>query len=396
VNLPEELQPDRNIPSLLASIGLAHDLGNPPFGHSGEKAIQSWFKRNWDEFKDIPEDRHDDFRKFEGNAQTFRLITRLQIVDQQHGLDLTYATLAAILKYPVCSADVSNDNSATKKHGFFKSEEEIVLDVLAKTGLKIGMRHPLTYIMEACDDIAYAIMDAEDTVKKKLVSFNDILDSIKDKGSDGADCVLKRVVNQAQYKYANHYRKLKNISPSELNDVATQRFRAYAILECVEAVIESFANNLDSILKGDFKDDLIKSSRASNFISAMKDFDTLNGYKSSTVLELEMQGYNVVNEIMDYLWHGIKNRIFVKPKPTDKKKAWLQRDDQTAFGDYVYGLMSENYRRLFESEEREAPDKYKEAQLLTDMVSGMTDQFAIDFHAKLKRLYEDKYVLASS
>lgn len=174
----------RNLPALLAAIGLAHDLGNPPFGHKGEKAMSLWFENKYKEINDnksvsIEEETYlekskaiiNDFTKFDGNSQTFRLVTQLQIINDSFGLNLTYATLAALIKYPRSSF---SDSNIWKKHGFFYSEKEIVNKVWAETGLSENIRHPLTYIMEACDDIAYTILDAEDTIKKGLASINDL------------------------------------------------------------------------------------------------------------------------------------------------------------------------------------------------------------------------------
>jgi len=172
-----ELKPERNLPSILASVGLAHDLGNPPFGHQGEHAIQAWFMDNPEVLEDpqLTDAMKLDFMRFEGNAQTLRLLTRLQLINDDYGLNLTYSTLAALMKYPASSDRIDKDNVAKKKHGYFQSEKKIVEEIWQKTGLSEGVRHPLTYIMEACDDIAYAVLDAEDAVKKGLVSFSDLM-----------------------------------------------------------------------------------------------------------------------------------------------------------------------------------------------------------------------------
>ncbi len=168
-----EFQVERNVPSLLAAVGLAHDLGNPPFGHQGEIAIQEWFQ---DHFKCQPKHVSDepDFLKFDGNAQTFRLLTRLQVLNDEFGLNLTLGTLAGLVKYP--SIYGSENKGGFKKYGVFQSEANIIHEVWEHTGLHEGVRHPLAYVMEACDDIAYSIIDAEDIVKKGYASFYDLMD----------------------------------------------------------------------------------------------------------------------------------------------------------------------------------------------------------------------------
>src|SRR5690606_5655214 len=117
----EQLDVKRNVPALLAAVGLAHDLGNPPFGHQGEIAIQQWFKATCDGTIDS------DFTEFDGNAQTFRLLTRLQLLNDQFGLNLTVATLSALIKYPTIYG--GSNKFGRKKDGIFKSEEEIILEV---------------------------------------------------------------------------------------------------------------------------------------------------------------------------------------------------------------------------------------------------------------------------
>lgn len=162
----DELKVERRVPALLAAAGLAHDLGNPPFGHQGEQTIRRWIqdRRSCEDFKRCPDIA--DFSEFDGNCQTFRLLTKLQILNDKFGLNLTCATLAALMKYPV----FSEDKKGFKKFGLFHSERDVAKEVWEQTGLAEGIRHPLVYVMEACDDIAYSVIDAEDTVKKGYAS----------------------------------------------------------------------------------------------------------------------------------------------------------------------------------------------------------------------------------
>ncbi len=204
----------RDLPSILAAIGLVHDLGNPPFGHQGEKAISYWVKKNQAAiFKgaSFSNAQKNDFLAFEGNAQTLRLLTKIQVVDRPYGFNLTFATLAAVMKYTVPSNKSDGKTAARKKHGFFQSEQDTVKTIWEQTGLSEGLRHPLTYIMEACDDTAYSVIDAEDSVKKGLVSFADLIAWLEkakivknEEGNETEDEVVKWVLAKSLQDHRKH------------------------------------------------------------------------------------------------------------------------------------------------------------------------------------------------
>lgn len=380
-------KPQRNLASLLAATGLVHDLGNPPFGHQGEIAIQSWFADNKDSVllplaSDSQMQR--DFLDFEGNAQGFRLVTRLQLLNDDFGLDLTYATLAAMMKYPTPSHQTNKEKGAPvalKKNGFFKSEEHIAKQVWEKTGLKIGRRHPAAFLMEACDDIAYVVLDAEDAVKKGLASFSDLLSFLTHNG-DG-DEIVKWVVDESQAKHDSYRQSEPRLSPSELNDVSMQRFRVYAIGELVKAATRAFIDNEDSFLKGLIQKPLLEISRGEKLRKALKEFSSRHAYTHRSVLKIELQGYNVIRGLMDLFWAAIVDR----EKKDDPASRRLH-----PFSRFVYGRISENYRRIFENpvpEVEEWPMRYRECQLLTDMLSGMTDSYAIDLYEELSGMQCD-------
>lgn len=370
----------RSIPSILSAAGLAHDLGNPPFGHRGETAIQDWFKRRPDLLPEkgdeaLSEAQRQDFLKFEGNAQTFRILTRLQLLNDDYGLDLTYATLAAAMKYPVGSDSIDDSRVSSKKHGFFQSEAQIARDVWKATGLRQGLRHPLTYLMEACDDIAYTVMDAEDAVKKGLVSFSDLIAFLEQHCND---TFSRGVVERARNKHAEY--RGEKLSPSELNDISMQRFRVFAIAAMVNAATSAFARRRDTIEAGTLTSDLLRASDAADFRDCLKKFDKVHAYRHKSVLAVEATGTKTIWALMDILWPAITERSC--PKELDSPR-------NTPFLSYAYEKISENYRRIFESPGNKMPVRYREAQLLTDMISGMTDTFAIDLLSDLQR-YADK------
>lgn len=374
VLIDEKLAPKRNIPSMLAAIGLAHDLGNPPFGHQGEKAIGKWFAEHESIFNEsgITDAMKNDFIHFEGNAQTFRLVTKLQLLNDDYGLNLTHGTLAALLKYTVPSNRTNEKIPSQKKFGYFQSENIVVAEVWNKTGLSEGVRHPLTYIMEACDDIAYSVIDAEDSIKKQLVSYADLISHLTH--ACGINSICKDVVTKAEIKH-KEFRNCK-LSPAELNDVSMQMFRVYAISAMVTEVKNSFLSNYNTIINGEFEKDLVGASDAYTFCEELKNFDRANGYNHKSVLSLELDGFNTIKAIMDVLWEAIIDRVEVDN---------LKKKRKNPLSAYVYSRISENYRRIFEDENNKLPIRYKEAQLLTDMISGMTESYAISFYKDMKR-----------
>ena len=379
-NAHNNLEIRRTVPALLAAIGLAHDLGNPPFGHQGEASIQQWFlkqaqtlaaarpaagsgKPDGGEPFDPRKYVEEDFLRFDGNAQTLRLLTRLQVLNDDCGLNLTVATLAALIKYPVVYGDA---NFGYKKAGVFKSEREIAEDIWREVGLKAGVRHPLTLVMEACDDIAYSVIDAEDTIKKGYASFYDLMDYIS---ANSNDEVSSEIVVAARAK--NEEFRKENLSSRELNDISMQMFRAFAISKMVDAVTTTFVNNKDKLLSGDVlpKCELIEASECGTFCKTIKDFDMRYGFRHRDVLELELRGHNYIHSMMDTMWSAVQEG----------------NDSSSPFDRFVYGSISENYRRVFEKTDR---SDYAKRQLLCDALSGMTETFLINKHKQLRALAE--------
>jgi dGTPase len=354
----EHLQVKRNVPAILAAVGLAHDLGNPPFGHQGEVAIQQWFtERNAGNAVDP------DFTAFDGNAQTFRLLTQLQVINDQFGLNLTVGTLAALIKYP--SVYGSASMGGFKKFGIFKSESAIVEEVWNQTGLAAGFRHPFAYVMEACDDIAYSIIDAEDIVKKGYASFNDLIDHLD--FSDSHDDVIRKVIEKSREQHEEF--KRESLSSRELNDISMQMFRVIAIAEMVNCATKVFVDNVHKMLDGSIVPgfELIKNSPCALLCKATKDFDKRHGFLHKDVLKLELRGNTYIKNTMHILWKGISNG----------------QSESAPFERYVFGEISENYRRVFDASNR---DQYAKCQLLCDVISGMTESYLVKKHDEFQDL----------
>lgn len=383
LGLPPGNEVLRNVPALLEAVGLAHDLGNPPFGHQGEFAIRSWMARHsvpraesegsfgiFEGWAPTTAQRQD-FLLFEGNAQAFRLLTRLQIVNDEFGLNMTFAFLAALMKYPVASDRADGRTQSRKKFNFFQSEASIVDEVWAETGLGEGVRHPLTYVMEACDDIAYSVVDIEDAAKKGLVNFNVLMAWLKHDG--GSDEIIGLVVAKAE-KLHDGFRE-EGLSPRELDDISMQMYRVDAIGLMVNSAVEAFVENKDAIMAGEFDGELMGRSSAGALWASLKRFAKQHVYSHQSVLEVELEGHRTLHALMDMFWKAV----------TERADAGDLRSRRTPLRSYVYSRISENYRRVAEGGSNAMPMRYRELQLITDMISGMSDSFAIVLHDELRR-----------
>ncbi|SIT58680.1 Deoxyguanosinetriphosphate triphosphohydrolase [Mesorhizobium prunaredense] len=375
IRFPEELNAPRNIPALLEAIGLAHDLGNPPFGHQGEAAIRSWMNSKSEKdpefFADLSAAQKADFLEFEGNAQAFRLLTRLQIVNDDFGLNMTYAFLAALMKYPSPSDRIDEKVQARKKFNFFQSEAEIAHEVWSVTGLAEGVRHPLTYIMEACDDIAYSVVDIEDAAKKGLVNFDSLIGYLEHAGAD--DRVVADVVMKAKDRH-EEFRK-ESLSAAELDDITLQMWRVTTIGVMVLSATDAFVDNYDAIMSGTFEGELMGASNAVDLWKCLKKFAKTYIYTHRQVLEVELKGHQTIHGLMDIFWKAIQGR-------RDADSIGSKRPPLSS---YVYSRISENYRRVATSDRNKMPLRYRELQLVTDMISGMTDTFAVSLLEDLSK-----------
>jgi dGTPase len=231
--------------------------------------------------------------------------------------------------------------------------------------------------MEACDDIAYSALDAEDAIKKGLASFSDLIAFLQHRGM--GDTVTTAVCNKAVAQ--NTEFREQTLSPAELNDISMQMFRVYAVGAMIREVTEAFSKELPIMLEGKQTKDLIECSGAKVLCGALKEFDKRYAYVHRSVLEIELTGYRVIQQLMDYFWEAItarENILVVGSKRRDP------------FANYTYNRISENYRRIAETPDNKMPVRYREMQLMTDMVSGMTDTYAIDLCKELEGCRGDR------
>lgn len=377
----------QTIQPILWAIGLAHDLGNPPFGHQGEAAIGNWFKdrENWIfshqsedgvEFSEAL-DKHQklEFLKFDGNPQTLRLVTKLQTHSSGFGLDLSAATLAAMLKYPVSAKKRNTDNPAHKKVGYFSSEAEVVEWVRSETGLLEGQRHPLTWIMEACDDIAYSILDVDDVMKKGIVSPEDVFAQLRGDANLKKHDVVKKI--KRAFKRVDKSKRSVFVS----RDIKIGYMRAFLMDSLLDEASQKFLSNSDAICAYHIAcSPLLEESELCNFL---KDIAKDHAFSNPSVLKSEATGAEAIGKIASFFWNSIRDR---------EKERDINSRRKAAVSKYAWSLVSPNYieeaSKCIEKTTVPRDIRYTELRLLTDMISGMTDSFAMKLWNDIKALPE--------
>ncbi|MCI5814282.1 MAG: dNTP triphosphohydrolase [Prevotella sp.] len=339
------------IGTIVQAAGLAHDLGNPPFGHSGEKAIQAFFTEGEGmALKPMLSTRFwDDITHFEGNANAFRLLTHRFHGRREGGFVMTYATLASIVKYPFASSVAGTHG----KFGFFSSEEDTYREIADELGIIClsepnqplrFARHPLVYLMEAADDICYEIMDIEDAHKLKLLTYEEtesLLLGFFDEESQSR--IRQRVIEEGV--------------TDENEKVVYMRACAVGCLEheCVQA----FVDNEAAILAGTFEGSLIGaiSPVPRDAYKRCTKVSKAKIYQSKPVLDVELSGYH----IMETLMHDLIGAA-VHPEKYHSKQLIHRFSSQ-------YDIYSD--------------DLETRIMAVIDYISGMTDIYALDIYQKI-------------
>ena len=372
-----------SIEIIATTCGLIHDLGNPPFGHAGEEAIGEWFRAKnadklflgFDDSSANKEQLKNDLLKFDGNAQTIRLVSKLQVLADLNGLNFTCATMSALCKYIAASNEIDENLKERKKPGFFASEHDLIKKIQKETGTE-NKRNPITYIVEAADDIAYSIVDIEDGIKKGVISW----DILKNKLTEEFQEALKKYPKSADLLKIS-FNKAKEIidkaeevesirEPGKQRDEAmVQAFRVWFIILSAEAIQEAFKENYKDIMNGKYHNELFEDSKAAALITACKEVGQKYIYCAEENLKLELMGRNVIQDLMDIFWEGASNG-------SNAIKGFARK---------IFDLTSENYRIVYDKEEdkRKLPLRYLQMQLMTDYICGMTDTFACTLHKRL-------------
>ena len=336
--------------AILAAGALAHDIGNPPFGHAGEEAISRFFKRNpvgQQAIAKMSDAQKADFLAFEGNAQAFRVLTRLQNSDNRGGLQLSFPVLASIIKYPCASFDKPQaPNVAFKKFNYFQSEKALFAEVAEKCHLVkhetiegAWYRHPLTYLLEAADDICYHLVDLEDAYRLSLISSEEIIH------------YLQAVI---QVTTALPERKLARIGRTKDK---VEYLRAFAIGLLIDQAMQVFKDNEREIVEGTFTSGLLDHIPAAQVLREIKTYSQEHVYHSDTVLEVGIAGFKVLDTLLE---------------------AFVGAVEQGESGGARTKMLLKFLPDQFFTENRSlSEDPYTRVQQVTDFVSGMTDRYAV-------------------
>lgn len=338
------------IGSIVSAACLAHDLGNPPFGHSGEKAISTYFSEGegMSLKKELSATEWDDLTHFEGNANAFRILIHQFEGRRKGGFVMTYSTLASIVKYPFSSQLAGNKS----KFGFFLSEiadyqkiaNELGITCLSTPGEPLRYaRYPLVYLVEAADDICYQMMDMEDAHKLKLLTHEE------------TKALYLRFFDEKRQKRIAEICQI-------VTDVNEQiaYLRSCVIGALIKECTRVFIENEEQILEGTFEGSLIKhiNSPLKEAYENCSKVAYQKIYRSSVVLDIELAGFRVISTLIDLMINAVRS----------PEKAYSQLLINRVSGQYNVN----------------APTLYEKIQAVLDYISGMTDVYALDLYRKIK------------
>ncbi len=392
---------------LLYCAGLVHDIGNPPFGHYGETSIREAFRDHMQrlQYRQRPltawlsSAQQADFLHFEGNAEALRVLSKLHFVVDEHGMNLTLPLLASLIKYPVPSSRVDPEHPAVMYHkaGWFQAEEDLVARIHEATGLGLGQRHPLTWLLEAADDISYGTADIEDGYKKNFFSYEDLLQDLAEfepKWShDGLALSAPSILASKQAaRYAEELAQLKNIWQKAQDLKQTEAVGAfvtpglYAIQNwlialqsrLIREVAELFVQQEGAIMTGEWATPLLAQCPSGAVLEALSQIAAKRIFRSRPIVQIEISAHTVISGILEQLLPAAVTWEEEAPSSLEPR---------------LMSLVSENFRAQYRYAARgqdEAQRLYLRLLLVTDYVSGMTDSYAFSLFQQLKGIRSPK------
>lgn len=368
-------QMKEDICHILQCAGLIHDIGNPPFGHFGETAIREWFERNLKklEFNGTPvnkiltEQMREDFYHFEGNAQALRLVTKLHYLVDENGMNLTYALLNTIVKYPVPSTgiDKKSGNIKDKKMGYYYADQELFEEVSKETGT-FTSRHPLTYILEAADDLAYKTADIEDGFVKGYISYHALKEELRKLDESSTDSPFHALERLDKLYQRGIDKGVRNPESYAVKNwiVSVQGF----LINCATF---GFTSNYNKIMAGEYGQDLFYGTFGENLMELLGDIAYRYVFSSRDIYQMEVAESVIIDFLMDKL---VRAALYYD---TDK--------ETDSIDVRILSFISDNYLNAYRHQaegKSEAEKLYLRLLLVTDYVCGMTDSYA-------KRLYQE-------
>lgn len=360
--LKEVLNPS-DIGTITATGALAHDIGNPPFGHSGEDSIRYWFTHSGVAEKmaeSMMMAQKLDFVHWEGNAAGFRILSRLQMARNQGGFQLTAASLGAYTKYPtsVMALEKKIPQSA-KKPGFFQQDAGLWQTVADELGLvkepghERWCRHPLAYLTEAADDICYRMIDLEDGFRLGRVSYAQISE-------------LFMAVAGAEAS------KIDKIPADDEIERVTY-LRALAISAVVRQVVRVFVDHEAAFLSGKFEGDILKHLPSQPILKAMLELARKQVYSAPSVIQIEAAGYDIIFGLLEIFAFSVEQLAANSDLPESQQQNCSRSKK-------ILQLMPSSF---LAANRKPDPDPYARLLGVMDFVAGMTDTFALTMHRRI-------------
>ena len=351
--LPTWCEP-ADIGVIVQAACLAHDIGNPPYGHSGEDAIRHWFQqanqRGW--LAPLSDAQRLDLLSFEGNAQGFRVLTELEYHQFEGGMRLTYATLGAYLKYPWTARHADNQGYKKHKFGCYQAEFPLLEQIASKLGLPLQAdqcwaRHPLVYLVEAADDICYGLIDLEDGMEMELLDYSEV-----------EQLLLELVGDDLPETY-------RQLGPKDSTRRKLAILRGKAIEHLVNAAAEAFVTQQPALLAGELSGDLVEHMppRARHCVLSAKHMARERIFQDKRKTLHEIGAYSTLETLLDAFCGAVNEQ---------------QSGQHLSF----------KHRRILDLMGNNAPkpdwDLYRSYLRVIDFIAGMTDLYAADMAARIR------------
>lgn len=389
-----------SIPTVLSCAGLLHDLGNPPFGHFGEVVIGEWFKEELEKQKIefngkkinqiLKPQMKEDLTHFEGNAQAFRILSKINNHPESYDINLTYSVINTLIKYPNDSLSIDKNASNVKFHkmGYYYAEKDFFDKLCEETGTKIDntyARHPLTFLLEAADDIAYATSDLEDALKKGMFTvdqfmeyFGQALENETFIEPDKKECSEKLLKNLGE--------RIENQNRTQESDlIAFQKWTVYVKNWLMYVVAYSFSKNYEKIKQGEYEHDMFQEGFHEYSIDILKGAMRKFVFDSSEILKLELSAKKILTSLLSDFIYAVVNWDCGDEgiKPTDSQMKLIHIISDNYKTDYYKACEA---LEIQDTDEKEAYKLYLRFLMVTDFISGMTDSYAKNLYQELNAI----------